>query len=57
MVAKDTKKEMGTESINPYGKPPNQTKAQSIKKFIYNSETGAFMGRTASSWGKFFINL
>ncbi|KAF7989745.1 hypothetical protein HCN44_008419 [Aphidius gifuensis] len=52
MVAKDTKKELTTESINPYGKPPNQTKAQSIKKFIYNSETGAFMGRTASSWGK-----
>jgi len=26
--------------------------SQSMRTFLYNRETGAFMGRTASSWGK-----
>ncbi|XP_033226873.1 sodium/potassium-transporting ATPase subunit beta-2-like [Belonocnema kinseyi] len=37
---------------NPYGKPPKMSTGQTVRTFIYNPETGAFMGRTASSWGK-----
>ncbi|KAK0088506.1 hypothetical protein PV325_011807 [Microctonus aethiopoides] len=42
------KRDLVTESMNPYEKPPSQ----SVKSFIYNPETRAFMGRTFSSWGK-----
>ena len=38
--------------MNPYEKPPSMSVSQSMKTFLYNRETGAFMGRTASSWGK-----
>lgn len=51
MVSKDPK--MITQEANPYVKPPSMSTSQSLKTFIYNRETGAFMGRTASSWGKF----
>lgn len=47
------KRDLVTESMNPYEKPPSQ----SVKSFIYNPETRAFMGRTASSWGKLNILL
>lgn len=40
------------EMANPYLKPPSMSTSQSLKTFIYNRETGAFLGRTASSWGK-----
>ncbi|XP_034936762.1 sodium/potassium-transporting ATPase subunit beta-2-like [Chelonus insularis] len=52
MVAKDSKKDQTPELMNPYEKPPSMTTSQSIKTFLYNKETGAVMGRTASSWGK-----
>ncbi|CAD6241144.1 GSCOCG00009167001-RA-CDS [Cotesia congregata] len=54
MVAKDSKKDLGAkvESMNPYEKPPEISTSQSVKNFFYNKETGAVMGRTASSWGK-----
>lgn len=50
MVSKDTK--MIPQETNFYVKPPSMSTSQSVKTFIYNRETGAFMGRTASSWGK-----
>ncbi|KYN37501.1 Sodium/potassium-transporting ATPase subunit beta-2 [Trachymyrmex septentrionalis] len=52
MVAKDTKMVTAMELMNPYEKPPSMSVSQSMKTFLYNRETGAFMGRTASSWGK-----
>ncbi|XP_043276520.1 sodium/potassium-transporting ATPase subunit beta-2-like [Venturia canescens] len=52
MVAKDPSRTLVTESMNPYEKPPSLSAKQSVKAFIYNKQTGAFMGRTASSWGK-----
>ena len=52
MVAKDTKMVTAMELMNPYEKPPSMSVGQSMKTFLYNRETGAFMGRTASSWGK-----
>lgn len=51
MVAKDPKM-VTAELMNPYEKPPSMSVGQSMKTFLYNRETGAFMGRTASSWGK-----
>lgn len=36
---------------NPYNIAQEPLMAR-IKKFAYNSETGAFFGRTPSSWGK-----
>lgn len=51
MVAKDSKTP-AVELMNPYEKPPPMPVGQSIRTFLYNHETGAFMGRTASSWGK-----
>lgn len=35
-----------------YVKPIPLTKKQALKRFLYNKETGAVLGRTASSWGK-----
>ncbi|XP_063974103.1 sodium/potassium-transporting ATPase subunit beta-2-like [Diachasmimorpha longicaudata] len=55
MVAKDPRKELVTESMNPYEKPPSVTTGQSIKNFLYNPQTGAVLGRTPSSWGKIGI--
>lgn len=52
MVAKDPKMVTAMELMNPYEKPPSMSVSQSMKTFLYNRETGAFMGRTASSWGK-----
>jgi len=51
MVAKDPRM-VTAELMNPYEKPPSMSVSQSMKRFVYNSETGAVMGRTASSWGK-----
>lgn len=34
----------------PVGKEPWSYQA---KRFVYNRDNGAFMGRTASSWGEF----
>lgn len=44
-----------SQEANPYLKPPSMSTSQSLKTFIYNRETGAFMGRTASSWGKLLV--
>ena len=52
MVASNPSKTVVPESMNPYEKPPSMSVGKSMKQFIYNRETGAFMGRTASSWGK-----
>lgn len=52
MVAKDPKMVTAMELMNPYEKPPSMSVSQSMRTFLYNRETGAFMGRTASSWGK-----
>lgn len=51
MVAKDPRM-VTAELMNPYEKPPSMSVSQSMRTFMYNRETGAFMGRTASSWGK-----
>lgn len=51
MVAKDPKM-VTAELMNPYEKPPSMSVGQTMRTFLYNRETGAFMGRTASSWGK-----
>lgn len=51
MVAKDPRM-VTAELMNPYEKPPSMSVGQSMRTFLYNRETGAFMGRTASSWGK-----
>ena len=50
MVSKDAKPVV-RELMNPYEKPPSMSFSQSFRQFIYNPETGAFMGRTAISWG------
>ena len=34
------------------GSGPKPTKWQSVKTFIWNSETSEFMGRTGVNWGK-----
>ncbi|XP_001604202.1 sodium/potassium-transporting ATPase subunit beta-2 isoform X1 [Nasonia vitripennis] len=52
MVSKDVVKPGVRESMNPYEKPPSVAFGKSVRLFLYNPETGAFMGRTASSWGK-----
>lgn len=52
MVAKDPKMVAAMELMNPYEKPPSMSVSQTMRTFLYNRETGAFMGRTASSWGK-----
>lgn len=51
MVAKDPRM-VTAELMNPYEKPPSISVKQSMKNFVYNPETNAVMGRTASSWGK-----
>lgn len=30
---------------------------QAFCKFVWNSETGQFLGRTGGSWCKYFLNL
>lgn len=52
MVAHDPKMVTAMELMNPYEKPPSMSVGQTMRTFLYNRETGAFMGRTASSWGK-----
>lgn len=43
---------------NPYNKPVQEPMMVQVKRFLYNQETGAFLGRTASSWGKLqYINI
>ena len=36
----------------PGKKNKDQSKGDAFKEFMYNSDTGEFCGRTASSWGK-----
>lgn len=36
-------------------KPPSEPGMVKFKRFLYNRETGAFLGRTGSSWGKLGI--
>ena len=33
-------------------RPPKRSTKETIKLFLYNSETGTVLGRTGSSWGK-----
>lgn len=35
-----------------YAPPPDLGKWESLRIFLWNSETGQFLGRTGSSWGK-----
>ncbi|XP_058808798.1 sodium/potassium-transporting ATPase subunit beta-2-like [Phymastichus coffea] len=39
-------------NAHPYEKPPSMSVGQHFKRFLYNPDTGAVFGRTASSWGK-----
>lgn len=32
--------------------PPQRTKWEAFKTFLYNPEKGSVLGRTGSSWGK-----
>lgn len=41
-----------------YAPPPKLSNWEGFKRFLWNGETGQFMGRTAGSWGelhKFFF--
>lgn len=38
-----------------YTPPPKLSKWEGFKVFLWNSETGQFLGRTGASWGKFSI--
>lgn len=38
-----------------YTRPPKLSGWESFKQFLWNGETSQFMGRTAGSWGKFFL--
>ncbi|XP_026321286.1 sodium/potassium-transporting ATPase subunit beta-2 [Hyposmocoma kahamanoa] len=38
-----------------YAPPPDLGKWESFRIFIYNSETGQFLGRTGSSWAKILL--
>lgn len=40
-----------------YAPPPDLGKWESFRIFLWNSETGQFLGRTGSSWGEFYIFL
>lgn len=35
-----------------YTRPPKLGKWEGFRQFVWNSETGQFLGRTGSSWGK-----
>lgn len=38
---------------NPgFMKPPVEPAMVKFKRFLYNPETGAFLGRTGASWGE-----
>jgi len=38
-----------------YTPPPKLGKWEGFRVFLWNSETGQFLGRTGASWGKFFL--
>lgn len=38
-----------------YTRPPTLGKWEGFKIFLWNSETGQFLGRTGSSWGEQFM--
>lgn len=40
-----------------YTPPPILGKWESLRIFLWNSETGQFLGRTGSSWGKIHSNF
>ncbi|XP_054282391.1 sodium/potassium-transporting ATPase subunit beta-2-like [Macrosteles quadrilineatus] len=48
-------KEPMIEQVNPYNMPLKEPTSVKVKRFLYNRETGAFLGRTASSWCKILI--
>lgn len=35
-------------------KPPSQPTMVKIKRFLYDPDTGEFLGRTSLGWGKLF---
>lgn len=39
---------------NPYKIPVKEPFMVRLKRFLYNPETGALLGRTPSSWGEWF---
>lgn len=38
-------------------KPIRSIKRGNVSNFFYDSNTGAFLGRTAESWGEFSANV
>ena len=40
-----------------YTPPPKLSGWESFRIFMWNGETGEFLGRTAGSWGKFLISI
>lgn len=38
-----------------YAPPPDLGKWESFRIFLWNSETGQFLGRTGSSWGESYL--
>lgn len=38
-----------------YSPPPKLGKWEGFRIFLWNSETGQFLGRTGASWGKFYL--
>lgn len=40
-----------------YSPPPKLSKGEQLMQFLWNSETNQFLGRTAGSWGTYFITF